>query len=94
MIPDTYTNRILQYARQGFTSIEFPTYDTDWDSRPTSPSRARTRTTRSASPTPSCKAVKEDLPWELIRRTDGKIAKTVSARELVGPDRPRRLGLR
>ena len=32
MIPDTYTNRILQYARQGFTSIEFPTHDVDWDS--------------------------------------------------------------
>lgn len=31
MIPDTYTNCILQYAKQGFTSIEFPTYDVDWD---------------------------------------------------------------
>ena len=24
--------RVLDYARQGYTSIEFPTYDTDWDS--------------------------------------------------------------
>ena len=32
MIPETYVNRVLQYARQGFDSIEFPTYDTDWDS--------------------------------------------------------------
>ena len=30
MIPETYINRVLQYARQGFDGIEFPTYDTDW----------------------------------------------------------------
>jgi ribonucleoside-diphosphate reductase alpha chain len=30
MIPETYIKRILQYAQQGYSSIEFPTYDTDW----------------------------------------------------------------
>ena len=28
------------------------------------------------------KAVREDADWELIRRTDGKVAKTVKARDL------------
>jgi hypothetical protein len=32
-VPETYIKRVLDYARQGYTSIEFPTYDTDWDSR-------------------------------------------------------------
>jgi hypothetical protein len=32
MIPETYVGRILQYARQGYTGIEFPEYDTDWQS--------------------------------------------------------------
>ena len=32
MIPETYVSRVLQYAKQGYASIEFPTYDTDWDS--------------------------------------------------------------
>ena len=32
MIPETYVKRVLDYARQGHTSIEFPTYNTDWDS--------------------------------------------------------------
>ena len=32
MIPETYVNRVLQYARQGYSSIEFPSYDVDWDS--------------------------------------------------------------
>src|SRR6056297_3582987 len=31
-IPETYIKRVLDYARQGYGSIEFPTYDTDWDS--------------------------------------------------------------
>ena len=31
-IPETYIKRVLDYAKQGHTSIEFPTYDTDWDS--------------------------------------------------------------
>jgi ribonucleoside-diphosphate reductase alpha chain len=48
MVPENYVKRVIQFARQGYTDIEFPTYDTDWDSaRPTSRSRARTPTTRS-----------------------------------------------
>jgi ribonucleotide reductase alpha subunit len=27
-----YVKRVIQFARQGYTDIEFPTYDTDWDS--------------------------------------------------------------
>ncbi|GJE57001.1 MULTISPECIES: vitamin B12-dependent ribonucleotide reductase [Methylobacterium] len=32
MVPDGYTKRVVQFARQGFTKIDFPVYDTDWDS--------------------------------------------------------------
>ena len=32
MIPESYIRRVLQYAAQGFSSIEFPVLDTDWDS--------------------------------------------------------------
>ena len=31
-IPESYVARVLQYARQGYDRIEFPLYDTDWDS--------------------------------------------------------------
>jgi ribonucleoside-diphosphate reductase alpha chain len=82
MIPDTYTNRILQYARQGFTSIEFPTYDTDWDSEAYMTVSGQNSNNSVRVTDAFLRAVKEDLPWELIRRTDGKIARTVSAREL------------
>ncbi len=82
MIPDTYTNRVLQYAKQGFTSIEFPTYDVDWDSEAYMTVSGQNSNNSVRVTDSFLTAVKEDLPWELIRRTDGKVAKTVSAREL------------
>ena len=82
MIPDTYTNRVLQYARQGFSSIEFPTYDTDWDSEAYISVSGQNSNNSVRVTDAFLRAVKEDLPWELIRRTDGKVAKTISARDL------------
>ena len=82
MIPDTYTNRILQYARQGFTSIEFPTYDTDWDSEAYITVSGQNSNNSVRVTDAFLRAVREDLPWELIRRTDGKVSKTISARAL------------
>lgn len=82
MIPDTYTNRVLQYARQGFTSIEFPTYDTDWDSEAYITVSGQNSNNSVRVTDAFLKAVKNDEDWALIRRTDGKVAKTIKAREL------------
>jgi len=81
-IPETYINRVLQYARQGYDSIEFPTFDTDWDSEAylTVSGQNSNNTVRVTDA--FLQAVKDDADWELIRRTDGKVAKTVKAREL------------
>ncbi|RKY93451.1 MAG: adenosylcobalamin-dependent ribonucleoside-diphosphate reductase, partial [Ignavibacteriae bacterium] len=32
MIPNNYIERVIQLAKQGYKSIEFPVYDTDWNS--------------------------------------------------------------
>ena len=82
MIPDTYTNRILQYAKQGYTSIEFPTYDVDWDSEAYITVSGQNSNNSVRVTDAFLKAVKDDAEWALIRRTDGKVAKTVKAREL------------
>ena len=82
MIPDTYTNRILQYARQGFTSIEFPTYDTDWDSEAYATVSGQNSNNSVRVTDAFLQAVKADADWALIRRTDGKTAKTIKARDL------------
>ncbi|MEF9601749.1 vitamin B12-dependent ribonucleotide reductase [Paracoccus sp. PXZ] len=82
MIPETYINRVLQYARQGFDSIEFPTYDTDWDSEAYVSVSGQNSNNSVRVTDAFLRAVRDDLPWELVRRTDGKVAKTVSARAL------------
>ncbi|MDQ1847820.1 vitamin B12-dependent ribonucleotide reductase [Gemmobacter fulvus] len=82
MIPETYINRVLQYARQGFTSIEFPTYDTDWDSEAYISVSGQNSNNSVRVTDAFLMAVKDDADWALIRRTDGKVAKTVKAKEL------------
>ena len=81
-IPETYVNRVLQYARQGFDRIEFPTYDTDWDSEAYVSVSGQNSNNSVRVTDAFLRAVREDLPWELLRRTDGAVAKTVSARDL------------
>ena len=82
MIPDTYTNRVLQYAKQGYTSIEFPTYDTDWDSEAYVTVSGQNSNNSVRVTDAFLKAVKDDADWALMRRTDGKVSKRVKAREL------------
>ncbi len=81
-IPETYINRVLQYARQGYGSIEFPTYDTDWDSEAYVTVSGQNSNNSVRVTNAFLKAVQNDEDWELIRRTDGEVAQTVSAREL------------
>ena len=82
MIPETYINRVLQYARQGFSSIEFPTYDTDWDSEAYVSVSGQNSNNSVRVTDAFLKAVKDDAPWALARRTDGKVSKEISARDL------------
>ncbi len=81
-IPETYIKRVLDYARQGYTAIEFPTYDTDWDSEAYNSVSGQNSNNSIRVTDAFLKAVRDDADWELYRRTDGKVAKTVKAREL------------
>ncbi|MDO6727326.1 vitamin B12-dependent ribonucleotide reductase [Cognatishimia sp. 1_MG-2023] len=81
-IPETYVKRVLDYAKQGYASIEFPTYDTDWDSEAYASVSGQNSNNSIRVTDAFLKAVREDKDWELIRRTDGKVAKTIKARDL------------
>jgi len=81
-IPETYVKRVLDYAKQGYASIEFPTYDTDWDSEAYASVSGQNSNNSIRVTDAFLKAVREDADWELIRRTDGKVAKTIKARDL------------
>ena len=81
-IPETYIKRVLDYAKQGHTSIEFPTYDTDWDSDAYSSVSGQNPNNSIRVTNAFLHAVEKDADWELINRTDGRVAKTVKARDL------------
>ncbi len=82
MIPENYIQRVIQFAKQGYTEISFPVYDTDWDSEAyLTVSGQNSNNTVRISDTFLNKVI-EDGNWELIQRTDGSISKKIKAREL------------
>ena len=81
-IPETYVNRVLQYARQGYSSIEFPSYDTDWDSEAYASVSGQNSNNSIRVTNAFLQAVKDDADWALLNRRDGKVAKTIKARDL------------
>ena len=82
MVPETYVKRVLDYAAQGFTSIDFRTYDTDWDSEAYLTVSGQNSNNSVRVTDAFLQAVRDDGDWDLTRRTDGKVAKTVKARDL------------
>ena len=82
MIPENYIQRVIQFARQGFASIDFRTYDTDWDSEAylTVAGQNSNNTVRVTDD--FLRRVETGADWNLVRRTDGKVSKTLPAREL------------
>jgi len=82
MIPENYIKRVIQFAEQGYTEIDFRAYDTDWDSDAYLTVSGQNSNNSVRIPNEFIKRVQEDGSWDLIRRTDGKVAKTVRARDL------------
>ncbi|MEM7076604.1 MAG: adenosylcobalamin-dependent ribonucleoside-diphosphate reductase, partial [Pseudomonadota bacterium] len=81
-IPETYVKRVLDYARQGYDSIEFPTYDTDWDSEAYASVSGQNSNNSIRVTDAFLDAVRDDADWELINRVDGSVSQTVKARDL------------
>ncbi|WP_306155453.1 vitamin B12-dependent ribonucleotide reductase [Roseovarius sp. MMSF_3281] len=81
-IPETYVKRVLDYAKQGYESIEFPTYDTDWDSEAYASVSGQNSNNSIRVTNAFLEAVKNDEDWGLINRTDGSVSKTIKARDL------------
>ena len=81
-VPDGIVNRIIQYARQGYTTLDFDTYDTDWESEAYLTVSGQNSNNSVRVTDAFLHAVETDGDWTLTRRLDGKPAKTLKARDL------------
>ncbi|MHA7063322.1 vitamin B12-dependent ribonucleotide reductase [Azospirillum argentinense] len=81
-VPENYVQRVIQFAAQGFTSIEFKTYNTDWDSDAYLTVAGQNSNNSVRISDDFIQAVLNDDEWKLIRRTDGTVHRTLRARDL------------
>ncbi|MEQ8403000.1 MAG: vitamin B12-dependent ribonucleotide reductase [Roseitalea porphyridii] len=82
MVPENYIQRVIQFARQGYSELEFRTYDTDWDSEAYLTVSGQNSNNSVSLSDEFLRTVEDDGEWNLINRIDGKVAKTVPARDL------------
>ncbi len=81
-VPEAYIQRMLAYARQGFTHFLFHEYDVNWDGKAYQTVSGQNSNNSVRIPNAFFEALEKDGDWTLTRRTDGKVVKTVKAREL------------
>ncbi|MBL0060566.1 MAG: vitamin B12-dependent ribonucleotide reductase [bacterium] len=81
-IPDPYIHRTLQFASQGYTEMRIDTYDTDWNNAAYQTVSGQNSNNSVRLNNKFMKAVERDDKWELKARTDGRILKTLRARDL------------
>ncbi len=82
LLPDNVIQRVLHLARQGAVAVEFPEFDTDWDSEAYGTVAGQNSNNSVRVTDAFMDAVQKDADWDLIGRVGGGIAKTVKARAL------------
>jgi ribonucleoside-diphosphate reductase alpha chain len=82
LISENYIQRVIQFAKQGYKNIDFKYYDTDWDSEAYRTVSGQNSNNTVRVTNEFLEKVLKDEDWNLIRRKDGKVFKTLKARDL------------
>jgi ribonucleoside-diphosphate reductase alpha chain len=82
LVTDGMIKRVIQFAKQGYKEIDFPIYDTDWDSEAYLTVSGQNSNNSVSLKDDFLRAVETDGDWNLIGRTNKKVTKTLKARDL------------
>ena len=81
-VSPNYILRVLQLAEQGEKSIEFPVFDTNYNSEAYSTVSGQNSNNTIRVTNAFIESVLNDDKWNLTGRKDGKVMKTIKARDL------------
>ena len=79
-VPDSYVHRMFAYAEEGYTHFMFHEYDTNWDSKAYQTISGQNSNNSIRIPHGFFEALQEDGEWQLTRRTDGVVTKSIRAK--------------
>lgn len=82
LVPENYIFRVIQFAKQGYSDLEFPIYDTDWDSEAYLTVSGQNSNNSVRVTDDFLNAVENDGDWNLIGRIKGNVTKTLKAKDL------------
>ena len=81
-VPANYIQRAVQFAQQGFTSVQFPVMDTGYESEAYVTVSGQNSNNSVRVPNSFFAAVENDADWEMTARTTKKVVKSVKAKDL------------
>ncbi len=82
LVSEAYIHRMFDYAKQGYTHFVFHEYDTNWDGKAYQTVSGQNSNNSVRIPNGFFDALELDGDWELRRRIDGKVSRTIKARDL------------
>lgn len=82
MVPENIIQRAIRLAELGYDHIDSPVFDTDWDSEAYNTVAGQNSNNSIRVTNDFLTAEKNDRPWNLTARTDGRTIKTIPARKL------------
>ena len=81
-VTESYIQRALQLAEQGAGALDFHDFDTDWQGEAYQTVSGQNSNNSIRVTSDFVDAVRTNRKWDLVRRNDGEVSKTLNAAEL------------